>query len=105
MFSNLLDEALNVKFPTDLRGIHFDRNDERQVVEYELPGFKKSDVSLKLVGNVLDVVAKTEKKDKSLRLYVSQLVDKEAISSTLEDGLLKIVFPFKKDNKREIVIT
>lgn len=82
--------------------------DKEVVLEVPLAGYSKEDISLKLVDNSilnLEVNKQEDKRDAkfhsqkvkkshfSISLPLGNIVDKENISSSLKDGLLKVVLP------------
>ena len=87
-------------------------------IEIPLAGFKKEDITLKVDDEYLnlsvkkrakhsDVTYKSEgvrKKELDLRWYLNDTFDKTKISSSFEDGLLKIVLPLKiiKEKEKEV---
>ena len=60
-------------------------------VQIDLPGYKKDEVTLELDTDTLTVTAKNESRgEKVYQVYVSEYIDTDKISSTLENGVLTI---------------
>ena len=60
-------------------------------VQIDLPGYKKDEVTLELGTDTLTVTAKNESRgEKVYQVYVSEYIDTDKISSTLENGVLTI---------------
>jgi HSP20 family molecular chaperone IbpA len=111
-FWNMFD-ALNKNspYPTDS---YWDK-DRNYNIEVPLAGYKKEDITLQVDGEYLnlqvkkrqkktDVTYKLEevrKKELNLRWYLNDTFDKETISSSFEDGLLKITLPLKVIKEKE----
>lgn len=68
--------------------------DEKTHCEIELPGYAKSDISVKVDGNRLDVVAKNESRgERTSKFTLFDNADVKGITSSFKDGLLAIVIP------------
>lgn len=60
-------------------------------VKIDLPGYKKDEVTLELDTDTLTVTAKNESRgEKVYQVYVSEYIDTDKITSTLENGVLTI---------------
>jgi len=60
-------------------------------VQIDLPGYKKDEVTLELDTDTLTVTAKNESRgEKVYQVYVSEYIDTDKITSTLENGVLTI---------------
>lgn len=123
IFDDLLNDGQYLNKPSRIANFRVDLKDENghYVVEAELPGFKKEEVSLDYEEGRLIISAKrneetTEEKDNYLHrerklcsmqraIYLKD-VKSEEIDATLEDGILKIVIPKieRTTNKRTIEI-
>jgi len=123
IFDDLLNDGQYTNKPSRIANFRVDLKDENDhyVVEAELPGFKKEEVSLDYEEGRLIISAKrneetTEEKDNYLHrerklcsmqraIYLKD-VKSEEIDATLEDGILKIVIPKieRTTNKRTIEI-
>ncbi len=88
-------------------------------LEVYLPGFKKEEVSVSIIDDMLEVIAKKENQDEKeyltkeietnfaqRRFKLPKTVDRDRISAKLQDGILKIKLDSKKEdssNKVKIV--
>lgn len=63
--------------------------------EFELAGFTKKDVDIKVNDNTLTIEAKNEDRKKSFKLFLYDLVSEDHITASLKNGLLKITLPKK----------
>lgn len=66
----------------------------------DLPGYNKSNLKITVEGKRLIIKSKKEnEKDMLLgSLYVSDKVDATNISCKIQDGVLSVTMPFKKEN-------
>lgn len=104
----------NTTYPTDS---YWDK-ERNYVIEIPLAGYKKDNITLQVDEDYLslnvekreklsDVTYRDEgirKKELKLKWFLNDTFDKTKISSSFEDGLLKIVLPLKviKDKKLEV---
>ncbi|MDC7243247.1 MAG: Hsp20/alpha crystallin family protein [Pleomorphochaeta sp.] len=87
---------------------------DNYIVEVELPGFKLEDMNIKLEKHVLRLSSKYQECDNSKKKYlikervckefersisVGSDVDEDLIKATLNNGVLKILLPKKKEVK------
>ncbi len=97
---------------TDVR-----EHEDHYVVDIDLPGFKKDEISLKLENGYLTVSAEkgldkdeTDKKGKLIcqeryagamqrSFYVGENVEEEDVKARFEDGVLQITVPKKEEKK------
>ena len=109
----------DIGFKTDII-----EKDDAYLLEAELPGFKKEDISIDVSNGVMTVSAtreekKDEKNDKGeylrrersygtfSRSFDVSAIDESAISAEFEDGILKLTLPKQKEevpNSRRIDI-
>lgn len=99
-------------FRTDIR-----EEDNRYLVEAELPGIAKEDISIEVNDNYLTIQAKrneiTEQKDDAgkmirrerrtgefVRRFYVENIDEDAIKAKLENGVLKLEIPKHPDDGR-----
>ncbi|GAA3707487.1 Hsp20/alpha crystallin family protein [Zhihengliuella alba] len=94
--------------------------DDAYLVEVELPGVKREDVSIELSGQDLVVAGELKEQERegtlrhrtrrtgrfSYRVRLAEAVDADAVSATLNDGVLRIRVPKSEAVKpRRIAIT
>ena len=66
------------------------------LAEFELAGFTKKDVDIKVTDNTLTIEAKSEDRKKSFKLFLYDLVSEDHITASLKNGLLSITLPKKE---------
>lgn len=115
---NLLDifdlfDSLETKTTNRKTSIY--RTQDNVVLEYNLAGFKRDEISVTLnkQKNLLEIVAETNREDRP-RLLESKIsykldtsgyeIDEGNISTTFEDGLLILKLRQKTEKSREIKI-
>ena len=101
---------------TDIRELK-----DKYIVDVDLPGFNKKDISLSLDNGYLNIKAKTEKNDEhkdegkylhkerfygecSRSFYVGEEVEEKNIKAEFKDGILKVELPKKEISKEEKTI-
>lgn len=94
---------------TDVR-----ENEKDFILESELPGFSKEDISIEICGNILSIKAEhksnTQEENNENYIYRERLsksyqrsfrldgIDSEMINASYKDGILTLIMPKKKDN-------
>ena len=101
---------------TDIRELK-----DKYIVDIDLPGFNKKDISLSLDNGYLNIKAKTEKNDEhkeegkylhkerfygecSRSFYVGEEIVEKDIKAEFKDGILKVELPKKEISKEEKTI-
>lgn len=101
---------------TDIRELK-----DKYIVDVDLPGFNKKDISLSLDNGYLNIKAKTEKNDEhkdegkylhkerfygecSRSFYVGEEIVEKDIKAEFKDGILKVELPKKEISKEEKTI-
>ena len=101
---------------TDIRELK-----DKYIVDVDLPGFNKKDISLSLDNGYLNIKAKTEKNDEhkdegkylhkerfygecSRSFYVGEEIEEKGIKAEFKDGILKVELPKKEISKEEKTI-
>ena len=106
MFSSLFDWGFsnswfNVVSSTDW---HYDR--ETNILSLSLPGIGKDNIKIEVDHQKLYVFVKNKASEGQRVFYLSELIDKENITSSYIDGMLKIKLPLcKEKTKRAVTIT
>ncbi|QIK70468.1 Hsp20/alpha crystallin family protein [Erysipelothrix sp. HDW6C] len=115
LFENLLgDEFLNnVSYGT---GIDIYKEDDKYLVDVEMPGFTKEDIDVQFNGDILTIKADhkdTEEKNEKDYYYRSRKhssvnrqirfadVDESKVDAVYENGILQVILP--KKNQEEVV--
>lgn len=72
------------------------KNDKSEaVVEVDLPGYKKEEVSVKVEGKYLVTSVDGKRGKKSIKRLLTDSADVDKISAKFEDGILTITVPTK----------
>lgn len=66
--------------------------ENRNVWEWELPGFQESEVEVKVSKNKLVIKAKSSKKEKNFVYRLPNSVDPESTTAKLKYGVLTVTF-------------
>ncbi len=119
MFDILDDGGQTHKiWSSDPYNIYTDKN-KNTILEFAIVGAEKEDVNVIVAGQTLKIEAdRQEPKEEENEFYYKKIaqrslkksytlhdsVDKESITSSYKNGLLKVVIPIKKEDKSEIVI-
>jgi HSP20 family protein len=73
--------------------------------EFELAGFSKKDITIRIADDIATVTAKNKEREKQFKLFLNNLVSEDHISAELKNGLLKITLPKKTVSEgREVEI-
>lgn len=78
--------------------------DDNYTIEISLPGFKKDDVSLKTSDGYLEIHGSSSRWDKvdyNKRYSLPDEIDSSKIGAKMEDGILVISLPKKKQKEEE----
>ena len=96
------------------KNITVDTIDDHYEISIELPGFKKENIKIEIEDNFLTISAHKSTKDPTSEdIYkqsfkISNIIDMKNITSTHEDGVLKIILNKKKEttnSKIQVKIT
>ncbi len=114
--NRMMPEMTSGKFRTDIS-----ETETGYLLEAELPGFKKEDISIDIDHDYLTVSAKREETNEEKnsegkfirrerysgsfsRSFGISGVDPDAITAGYEDGILKVTMPKKSEYKRKLEI-
>jgi len=101
-WSSVLSEARTWAPPVDI-----EETDEGYVIEAELPGVKREDVNIELIGDELTVTGEIKERERKgvvrrrtrrvgqfeLRVVLPDRVESEKIEASLDDGVLTVRAP------------
>jgi HSP20 family molecular chaperone IbpA len=76
-------------------------SENHELLTADLPGYNKSNISVKYENKLIKVVSKKENED-GKSLYVARVKDKVEVSNIkckIEDGILTITMPYKSSEK------
>ena len=100
--------------------VDIEETDEAYVVEAELPGVKREDVSIELVGNELTIAGEIKERERKgvlrrqmrrtgrfyYQVSLPSQVDTETIEASLSEGVLTVRVPkSERAERRRILIT
>lgn len=92
-------------FVAETRRERIEEKKDSWILEISLPGFKKEDVEVKVENGILEIHGKTTRWDKvdyNRSYTLSDDIDQDKISATMEDGILEITLPkYKEEEKKE----
>jgi len=94
--------------------VDIEETDDAYVVEAELPGVKREDVTIELAGNELSVTGEIKEKERTgivrrrtrrvgryeLRVVLPDNVDSDKVDANLKDGVLRVRVPKSEQAER-----
>lgn len=96
------------KIRNPFKDYHFEKEDDKYILEIPVPGFGKEDIKVKLIKNDLSIVIENEdnKWTPSLnkRFGLPDDFDRKKIGAKVEKGVLYVTIPTKKDLENDIKI-
>ena len=115
---NFLDSFFNDEMFTYGKDIDIYHEDDKFVVEVDMPGFNKDDIVVEFKGDVLSINAKHDEevedttrknyyyRSRSTKSYNKQIrfnnVDNALVDAAYDDGVLKVILPTKTEEADEI---
>ena len=117
IFDDFFDEGFFPKKERNLMKTDIREKKDKYVVDIDLPGFEKENISLSLNNGYLDISAKTEKEENSedeerfvrqerfygecsRSFYVGEDITEEDINAKFNNGILKIEIPKKEKQEK-----
>ena len=114
--NSLLNEAFGYE-TTNMMRSDIKKEDGNYVVEIEMPGVKKEEISLSLEKGYLNVAVKQAKKQEGVEYVLNERVRgeysrnyylgdgfvEEDIRASLSDGILRLVFPQVKKAEKKVI--
>ena len=112
---NIPEDELTASYPVDIR-----EDDTSVIVDAEMPGFKRDEISVNIENNMLHIAAerKSEKKEGKKHLYERRYsridrslslpaeIDDENVTAKLKDGILHLEIPKTESSRtKQIEIT
>ena len=116
--TSILDDFFNDEFflPSFNSNSHLDvyQEDNKYVVEVDLPGFKKEEINMSFNNDLLTIKAEhTEEKKEDNKKYIYRSrsqsmftrqirfnnIDQNLIDAKFEEGVLKVVLPIKGETE------
>lgn len=117
IFDDFFDEGFFPKKERNLMKTDIREKKDKYVVDIDLPGFEKENISLSLDNGYLNISAKTEKEENnedeekfvrqerfygecSRSFYVGEDITEEDINAKFNNGILKIEIPKKEKQEK-----
>ena len=117
IFDDFFDEGFFPKKERNLMKTDIREKKDKYVVDIDLPGFEKENISLSLDNGYLNISAKTEKEENnedeerfvrqerfygecSRSFYVGEDITEEDIHAKFNNGILKIEIPKKEKQEK-----
>ena len=117
IFDDFFDEGFFPKKERNLMKTDIREKKDKYVVDIDLPGFEKENISLSLDNGYLNISAKTEKEENnedeerfvrqerfygecSRSFYVGEDITEEDINAKFNNGILKIEIPKKEKEEK-----
>ncbi|MBR3840361.1 MAG: Hsp20 family protein [Erysipelotrichales bacterium] len=114
--NSLLNEAFGYE-TTNMMRSDIKKEDGNYVVEIEMPGVKKEEISLSLEKGYLNVAVKQAKKQEGVEYVLNERIKgeysrnyylgdgfvEEDIRASLSDGILRLVFPQVKKAEKKVI--
>ena len=96
------------KIKNPFKEYHFDKEDDKYILEIPVPGFTKKDIKIKLVKNDINVIIESDENmwtpPMNKGFGLPDDFDRKKIKASVENGVLKITIPTKKDLEDDIEI-
>lgn len=83
----------------------FEKVNDNYELDIDVPGFKKEDLKIKSEGNSLSVTGKNSKREYSNQFILPKHLEVKDVKAKLANGVLKLIFPTKKDQCNKIEIS
>lgn len=89
---------------------YFKKEDDKYVLELDLPGFKKDEVSIsvenKNSSNYLHVQGQNKRRSYQKKFSISEKFDLQTVKASLVDGVLKIAIKLREEeeSRKKILI-
>jgi len=105
LFLNGLDET----YVNNTETIYPTKKEDYYQYEVDLPGVKKEDISIKVEKSLCTITARRKRKNETYNIsryfYLPKHVDKEGISATMVDGVLKLIVKEKvPENEKPMIV-
>lgn len=96
--TNYLSDYLN-----DWDIYYLKKEDDKYVLELDLPGFKKDEVSIsvenKNASNYLHVKGENKRRSYQKKFSISEKLDLQTVKASLVDGVLKIAIKLREEEE------
>jgi len=100
--SNCLSNYLT-DYLSDWNTYYLNKEDDKYVLELDLPGFKKDEVSISLENKnsntYLYIEGQTKRRSYEKKFSISEKFDLQNVKASLVDGVLKIAIKLKEEEE------
>lgn len=97
--SKTIERLVNDEFDSFGRRFEVSEKDGVLTLEFELPGFKQTDLDLQLTKGLLSIKAKNARGEVERSVNVGTEIDVDKVEATLENGLLTVKLPRAESSK------
>ena len=121
LLDDFFDDSIFKRKEKNLMKTDIRETKDKYLVDVDLPGFNKKDISLSLDNGYLNIKAKTEKEEENKKegkflhkerfygecsrsFYVGEEIEEKDIKAEFKDGILKVELPKKEISKEEKTI-
>lgn len=112
-FRELFDPILFVSGIKESKTVSPKYHFTKEGVEIDVPGVDESEISLEVEKDVLSISANRKfedgedlyEREYSISFTIKDSVNKEEISASFKNGVLKVKLPKKQENKKKILIS
>lgn len=117
LFDDFFDDEIFSRKQPSLMKTDIREKKDKYIIDIDLPGFEKENISLSLKDGYLEVSAKTEKETKndderivrqerffgecSRSFYVGEEVKEDDVNAEFKNGILKIEVPKKDEEPKQ----
>ena len=84
-------------------GFEYKESDDNLILEIDLPGVKKEDITIKIHKDVFSVEAKRKQKMFYRNFYMPKNVDTTKILAEYNDGILSVTMPKQEELKPKLI--
>jgi len=85
------------------RAAHIKKEDDKYLLEVEVPGHNKKTLEIKVLDGVLRVLSKKDDKKELCQTALDKSVDVDKIEARTEDGILYVTLPKTKKSSGKVI--
>tara|TARA_Y100000310_G_C20583846_1_gene764376 strand:+ start:377 stop:754 length:378 start_codon:yes stop_codon:yes gene_type:complete len=85
------------------RAAHISKEDDRYLLEVDVPGHNKKTLEIKILDGVLRVLSTKDDKRELCQTALDKSVDVDKIEARTEDGILYVTLPRKKKSSGKVI--
>ena len=87
----------------DSRSAHLSKEDDKYLLEVQVPGHNKKNLEIKILDGVLRVLSTKNDKKELCQTALDKSVDVDKIEARTEDGILYVTLPRNKKSSGKVV--